>query len=279
MTVIAAVCGALIVAGLGALGWGLLPRPVVERAERRPRSYRAGRVRSDQVVGALVGGVVALALTRWPVAAVAGAAGAWQAVVALRRPKDDTAERAEAVALWAEILRDGLGTSMEIETVLRTTAPIAPQLIRHDVEAATARLAYVPYDDVLDDLAAKLDASSGDMVVAALRLAGRSGGRQVRDVLDSVSKAAYSDADALRRVEVARQRPRSSARLVVGIVMGTVVISAVLFRRWLEPYASPGGQLALAVIALWCWGAMWWMSRMSRVEMPARFSARREVSP
>jgi tight adherence protein B len=176
MTVIAALCGALIVAGLGALGWGVLPRPVVERVERRPWSSWAGRVRSDQVAGALVGGVVALALTRWPVAAVAGAAGAWQAVAALRRPKDDTAERAEAVALWAEILRDGLGTSMEIETVLRTTAPIAPQLIRHDVEAATARLAYVPYDDVLDELAAKLDASSGDMVVAALRC-GTSGRR------------------------------------------------------------------------------------------------------
>jgi Flp pilus assembly protein TadB len=135
----------------------------------------------------------------------------------------------------------------------------------------------VPYDDVLDDLAQGLDASSGDMVVAALRLAGRSGGRQVREVLDSVAKAAYSDADTLRRVEVARQRPRSSARLVVGIVVGTVVISAVAFRRWLEPYASPGGQVALAVIAVWCWAAMWWMSRMSRVAMPARFSARREV--
>jgi Flp pilus assembly protein TadB len=237
------------------------------------------QVRADQVVAAVFGGLLALVLTRWPVAGVVGAAGAWQAVAALRRPRDDTAQRAEAIALWAEILRDGLGTSMEIETVLRTTAPIAPQLIRADVEAATARLAYMPYDDVLDELADKLDASSGDMVVSALRLAGRSGGRQVRDVLDSVAKAAYSDADTLRRVEVARERPRSSARLVVGIVVGTVVISAVAFRRWLEPYASPTGQIALAIIALWCWAAMWWMSRMSKVDMPARFSARREVLP
>jgi hypothetical protein len=35
----------------------------------------------------------------------------------------------------------------------------------------------------------------------------------------------------------------------------------------------------LAIIALWCWAAMWWMSRMSKVDMPARFSARREVLP
>jgi hypothetical protein len=278
MTVVVATCGAMIVAGLLALAWGLVPRPVGDTNTRRARTRWQLRVKADQVLAALAGGALALALTRWPVAAVAGAVGAWQAVVALRRPRDDTAERAEAVALWAEILRDGLGTSMEIETVLRATAPVAPQLIRSDVEAATARLAYVPYDDVLDDLAQRLDASSGDMVVAALRLAGRSGGRQVREVLDSVAKAAYSDADTLRRVEVARQRPRSSARLVVGIVVGTVVISAVVFRRWLEPYASPGGQVALAIIALWCWAAMWWMSRMSRVAMPARFSARREAS-
>jgi Flp pilus assembly protein TadB len=279
MTVVVALCGALIVAGLLALGWGLVPRPRREPGERRSWAMWPAQVRADQVVAAVFGGLLALVLTRWPVAGVVGAAGAWQAVAALRRPRDDTAQRAEAVALWAEILRDGLGTSMEIETVLRTTAPIAPQLIRADVEAATARLAYMPYDDVLDELADKLDASSGDMVVSALRLAGRSGGRQVRDVLDSVAKAAYSDADTLRRVEVARERPRSSARLVVGIVVGTVAISAVAFRRWLEPYASPSGQIALAIIALWCWAAMWWMSRMSQVEMPARFSARREVLP
>jgi hypothetical protein len=258
MTVVVATCGAMIVAGLLGVAWGLVPRPHDDTRPRRDWARWQLRVKADLVLAALAGGALALALTRWPVAAVAGAAGAWQAVVALRRPGDDTAERAEAVALWAEILRDGLGTSMEIETVLRATAPVAPQLIRSDVEAATARLAYVPYDDVLDDLAQRLDASSGDMVVAALRLAGRSGGRQVREVLDSVAKAAYSDADTLRRVEVARQRPRSSARLVVGIVVGTVVISAVAFRR--------------------CWAAMWWMSRMSRVEMPARFSARREAS-
>ncbi|HKE76053.1 MAG TPA: hypothetical protein VKB57_20715 [Acidimicrobiales bacterium] len=277
MTVIVAMCGAMIVAGLLALGWGLVPRPVRAPHNRPTSRWWHAEVGGDQIAAAVAGGLVALALTRWPVVAVIGAAGAWQAMAALRRPRDDTAARAEAVALLAEILRDGLGTSMEIETVLRTTAPIAPQLIRHDVEAATARLAYVPYDDVLDELADKLDCSSGDMVVAALRLAGRSGGRQVRDVLDSVAKAAYSDADTLRRVEVARQRPRSSARMVVGIVVGTVVLSALVFRRWLAPYGSPGGQVALAIIALWCWAAMWWMARMSRVDMPGRFSARTQT--
>ena len=97
-------------------------------------------------------------------------------------------------------------------------------------------------------------------------------------MLDSVAKAAYSDADTLRRVEVARERPRSSARLVVGIVVGTVAICgrAPPLARALR---LPGGQIALAIIALWCWAAMWWMSRMSRVAMPARFSARREVLP
>jgi len=275
MTALAALCGSAIVAGVLLVVIGVRPRPV--RAERRARIHRptvTRQVRLDLVGWAAAGGLAALAVTRWPVAAVVGAVGAWQAAVALGRPKDDSATRAEAIALWAEILRDALGTSWEIETVLKATASTAPRLIRADVEAATERLAYASFDEVLDDLAVRLGNGSGDLVVAALRLAGRSGGRQVREILDAVAGAAYDEADTLRRIEVARQRPRSSARTVSGIVVATIVGSALLFRDWLAPYDTAGGQIALAVIAAWCGASMVWMARMSRVEMPARFTAR-----
>jgi hypothetical protein len=114
-------------------------------------------------------------------------------------------------------------------------------------------------------------------VVVALRLAGRSGGRQVRDILDSVAAAAYAEASALRRVEVARARPRSSTRLVAAIVVVSITLSAVLFRDWMDPYETAAGQLVLGVIVLWCGGALWWMARMTDVALPARFTARREM--
>jgi Flp pilus assembly protein TadB len=275
MTLLAALCGATVVAGVLLLVAGLRPHAETERpGARRPTAF-AGSLRPERILWAVAGGALALVVTRWPVAAAVGALGAWQVAAAVGRPDDDSAARAEAIALWAEILRDALGTSWEIETVLKATAPTAPRLIRADVEAATERLAYVSFDEVLDDLAARLGDGSGDLVVSALRLAGRSGGRQVRDILDSVSEAAYDEADALRRIDVARERPRSSARLVAAIVVVTVVASAVLFRDWLEPYDRVEGQLALGAIAAWCGAAMWWMARMARVDMPARFTARR----
>jgi hypothetical protein len=108
-------------------------------------------------------------------------------------------------------------------------------------------------------------------------LAGRSGGRQVREILDSVAVAAYGEADALRRIDVARARLRSSARLVAGIVVVSIVSSAVLFSEWMDAYDTAAGQVVLGLVVLWCGGALWWMARMTNVVLPARFIARREV--
>jgi Flp pilus assembly protein TadB len=190
------------------------------------------------------------------------------------RRATDPAAMAEAIALWTEILRDALGTSWEIETVLRATAPTAPRLIRAEVIRATDKLDYATLDEVLDELAVNLGGGVGDLVIVALRLAGRSGGRQVRGVLDATARTAYNEAEMLRRIEVARQSPRTSARLVTGITVVAVLGTVVFFRDWVEPYGTPSGQVVLAFMAAWCGGALWWMSRMTNVRLPARFTAR-----
>jgi tight adherence protein B len=282
MALAAALGGSMIVAGLvavvaGLRGWA----PAVDDAGSLRRSVGsvgqrfAALCRVDRLGWAAAGAVLAFVVTGWPVAAVIGGVGAWVAATALGRRADDAAARAEATALWAEILRDALGTSWEIETVLKATAPTAPRLIRADVMAATDRLAYESFDGVLDDLGARLGGGTGDLVIAALRLAGRSGGRQVREILDSVAAAAYHEAEMLQRIEVARQSPRTSARLVTAITVLSMAGTAVFFRDWVAPYGSATGQVALALIAGWCGLALAWMARMSRVDVPARFAAGR----
>ena len=223
------------------------------------------QVRADQVVAAVFGGLLALVLTRWPVAGVVGAAGAGMRPPCGACGADDTAQRAEAVALWAEILRDGLGTSMEIETVLRTTAPIAPQLIRADVEAATARLAYMPYDDVLDELADKLDASSGDMVVSCAAPRGPAPAA-ARSVTCSTRWPRPPTATPTRCA--ASRWPANGPQLGPtggrhrgwdrGDLRGRAPPMAGALR-------SPAARSPWRSSRLWCWAAMWWMSRMSRV--------------
>jgi hypothetical protein len=277
MTAAAALAGMVLAGGVVMVIYGVRLREV---PPRRLRGWPGlGGWHPEHLLVGVVGAAVAFAATRWPVAAIVAGVGAWQVVVvALRRPRENRAERAEAIALWAEILRDGLGTAWELETVLRSTASTAPRLIRAEVEAATERLDYASLDEALDDLAVRLGGDScGDLVVVALRLAGSSGGRQVRDILDSVAAAAYAEASALRRVEVARARPRSSTRLVAAIVVVSITLSSVLFRDWMDPYETAAGQLVLGVIVLWCGGALWWMARMTDVALPARFTARREM--
>jgi hypothetical protein len=265
----------VLLAGVVMVIYGV-QRRLAQPRERRRLTFEGWH--TERAAAAVAGAAAVFALTGWPVAAVVGGVGAWQAVAVWRRPKDNAAARADAVALWAEILRDALGTAWELETVLRSTAPTAPRLIRADVEEVTERLDYASLDEVLDDLAVRLGDSCGDLLVCALRLAGRSGGRQVREILDSVAVAAYGEADALRRIDVARARPRSSARLVAGIVVVSIVSSAVLFSEWMDAYDTLTGQVVLGLVVLWCGGALWWMAGMTNVVLPARFIARREVA-
>ena len=174
--------------------------------------------------------------------------------------------RTEAIALWAEMLRDAIGTARGIEGVLVATAATSPVAIRSELKTMALRLQHEPLDIVLDGLAADLDHPLGDLVVTALRLTSTAGGRQVRDVLNSLAAAAYAEADSHRRVEVAREKPRTAMRYTAIIIAGFVVVLIVFSRRYLAPYGSALGQLVLAVVGAYWAAGFWWMNRMGRVE-------------
>jgi Flp pilus assembly protein TadB len=219
-----------------------------------------------------------LVLTRWPVAALA--AGAAAALLSgpgspLRR-RSEGAEIAEALTVWAEMLRDATGTPRGIEGVLVATAGGAPLAIRPAVLRLAQRLPYDPLGPALDDLADDLAHPVGDLVVTALRLAARSGGRQIRTVLDDLASVAREEARMHRRIEVARARPRADMRAVLVIMGLFIAVFSVVGRDYLAPYASPGGQLVLAlVVAIWA-AAVWAMARMGRSQEIERFLVRAE---
>jgi Flp pilus assembly protein TadB len=226
----------------------------------------------------MIGGAafVTLVLTRWPVAAIA----AGLAVALLSGSKSALgrhtaeADMAEALTAWAEMLRDATGTPRGIEGVLVATAAGAPALIRPAVARVAQRLPYDPLDRVLDDLAGDLDHPVGDLVVTALRLAARSGGRQIRSVLDDLATMAREEARMHRRIEVARARPRADMRSVLAIMGGFVLLFSIGARTYLEPYGTALGQLVLAVvICVWA-AAIWAMARLGRTTEVERFLAR-----
>ncbi|MDQ6797936.1 MAG: hypothetical protein M3011_07945, partial [Actinomycetota bacterium] len=103
-----------------------------------PRATGLGR----RATVAIVVGVFAGLVTRWPVVALLSAAGAWTAPSlwgskkALGRSKEIT----EAVAGWAELMRDTLAAGVGLEGAIVRSAPLAPDAIRVAVVDLAARL-------------------------------------------------------------------------------------------------------------------------------------------
>jgi tight adherence protein B len=273
VTGLALVEGIAVVVGLLLAASGLRRAPVRLDPPRRP--WRHLEIPSPERLAAVGASALAVLLfTRWPVAALAASiAVAFGTSPSLRRRVDD-AEKAEALTVWAEMLRDATGTPRGIEGVLVATAPSAPPPIRAQVQRLARRLPYDPLDVALSDLATDLDDPVGDLVVTALRLSARSGGRQIRAVLDDLASVAREKARMHRRIDVARARPRSDMRAVIVVMGAFVVLFVLLARDYLAPYGTGVGQTVLGLVAA-CWAAgVWAMARLARPRSLERFLAR-----
>lgn len=271
MTTLAAVAGLLVASGLW-LALSSLRAVPVRHAPGSPLTR--WRLDHRRLTTAAVAALGTWILTRWIVAAVAGGVAGWLAAgtpgVKHRRSLD---KRTEAIALWAEMLRDAIGTARGVEGVLVATAATAPLPIRPEVQRMARRLQRESLDSVLDDLADDLNHPIGDLVVTALRLTSTAGGRQVRDVLTNLAIAAYAEAESRRRIEVARERPRSAMRYTALIIGGFVGLLVVFSRKYLDPYDSALGQIVLVFVGFYWAAGFGWMHRMGRMEPIERFLA------
>lgn len=269
MTSMAVVCGLLVFGGLMLAASGLRQVPVKPPRSRTKRQFEVPTPERVVVIGGSMFGL--LLLTRWPVAALAAGLSAWFLTSPALKQRTDGADIADALTIWAEMLRDATGTPRGIEGVLVATAGGAPAAIRPHVVRLARRLPYEPLEEALDGLADDLEHPIGDLVVTALRLAARSGGRQIRAVLDDLANVAREEAQMHRRVEVARARPRADMRSVLAIMGVFVVLFIVIARDYLSPYGTVAGQLFLCVvIAMWAAGIAA-MSAMGRSRPVERF--------
>lgn len=276
MTGLALFAGMALMAGLLLVVSGLRRRP--ERP--RPRRPGAGFVvpSPERVTLVCASGAIVLALTRWPVAALGVGVAVALGSAPERRRRGNEVAAAEALTSWAEMLRDATGTPRGIEGVLVATAADVPELVRPHALRLARRLPFEPLDDVLGDLADDLDHPVGDLIVTALRLSARSGGREIRAVLDDLAGVAREEARMYRRIEVSRARPRSDMRAVLVIMAVFIGLFTLGARSYLAPYGTAAGQVVLAaVIGTWALGAVA-MARLGRPRPVERFLVWREVS-
>lgn len=274
---LAALAGAGVGLGLTLILAGLVPtdrnpetgpgRAEAPARLRRPASWwrRLGL--------AVAFGVLAGWWTGWPVATVLGAGGVWWLPGLLGPDREHTAAVAkiEAVAGWAEQLRDTLAAASGLEQAITATARTAPAVVRPAVVTLAARIrAGERLPVALAAARRELADPTADLVVAALMMAAQQQARQLADLLAALAAAAREEAAGRMRTAVARARVRTSVRVIVGATLGLAAVLAVLNSAYLAPYDGVEGQLVLAGVGAMFTVAFGWLARIARPPMTSR---------
>jgi hypothetical protein len=272
--VVAAVLG--FGAGLWLIVTGWSPRPSFDAAESTP-SNRSGvtssAITKERAVRAAVGAAFVFAVSRWPAAAVAGGLLGWFApeLFASRSSRDASLARTEAIASWTEMLRDTIASAHGLEAAIATTAPVAPDAIRPEVEQLARSLKHTSLPQALQRFAVDVAHPISDLVVASLTVAANGAVRDLAELLGMLADSARDEAAMQLRVEASRARMRTAVRVISGVTVVTALGLVVLNRTYVEVYATVTGQVVLVVIAA-AWGAaLWWLASMSRFQQPERF--------
>jgi tight adherence protein B len=270
VTLLAAATGVLAAAGVLLVVSGL--RPVDPAAGSRGVRVRRP-IPTSRFLPAFGAALLAAAVTRWPVAVLGIGIGAWYwpEIFGGRAAQERATKRTEAVAAWTEMLRDTISSAHGLEQAVVTTAAVAPAPIRTEVTALAIRLERQPLDVALQAFGSDLSHPTGDLVVAALKLAARGSVGELSELLGTLAVAARDEAAMRLRVEAARSRLRTAVRVIAGCTLATAVGLMMLNRPYLDVYSTPAGQVVLGLVAVTWAAGLVWLTRMGRFIEPARF--------
>jgi tight adherence protein B len=277
MVMLAGVLGALC--ALGVVTFAVAMRPVVpgEVPASSSRTTVALRDRVENFMLRLALGVGAAVVigvvTRWPMAALLVGVAGFMAPSMLGGEAQRKAKlaRIEAMAAWAEMLRDTMAGSGGLEQSIVATAGVAPGPIRPEVLRLAARLERERLAPALRAFADEIDDASGDLVVAALILAADKSPKRLGDLLGRLATSARAEITMRMRIEAGRARTRTSVK-VVTIATAVFATFLVLFNSdYLDAYDSVLGQGVLAVIGACFAAAYYWLARSFRIDVEERF--------
>ncbi|MDT0263611.1 type II secretion system F family protein [Jatrophihabitans lederbergiae] len=226
-----------------------------------------------RLLASLGAGVFVGAVTGWVVGALLAAVGVWALPRVLGPDRANTARiaRFEAVASWAEMLRDTLSAAAGLEQAILVTAPLTPDAIRDPATAAAARLRdghrLAP---VLRGLGEELADPTADLVLSALVLAAEQRARDLGELLGTLA-AAREHAALRMSIAAGRAQARSEVRITVGVTITFALGLLLLDRRYLSAYDTSAGQLVLLVVGALFAAGFALTARIARISEPARF--------
>jgi Flp pilus assembly protein TadB len=225
--------------------------------------------RSTLVVGAAF---IAWLVTGLPAVAVlcAAAAGVGPMLIGLRRRRDVAIARSDALAAWAEMLRDTIASHAGLSEAIAITARVAPAPIRPEVQALAVRAERDSLTDALRRFAADVADPVADLIVASLVIAADRQAQRLAELLAGIASAAREQSAMRMRVETGRARTYASSKALVVITLGLAVALMLFSPTFMEPYDSATGQAVLLVIGGLFVGALWGLVELGRPVAPPR---------
>lgn len=254
---------------LGIRGATVGEAPAIGRGARRVD--RLG-LRAALAVG---GAAVLWLLAGWPVGMLLAAVGGFVAptLAGAKRRRQQAIEDIEAIAGWAEQLRDTIGAAAGLQEAIAVTARVAPLGIRPSVRDLATGMRRRPLSVELRRFAATVDDPAADQIAIALILASERRGQNLTRLLSDIAASARDDATMRIRTETSRAQTYSDAKVVSGIVVGMFGFMMVFNRGYLDAFDRLTGQLVLAVVGVLWATALYGIAQLSVVRRPPRLLA------
>lgn len=243
------------------------PVPVVlDLRDSEGRSGSSVEVDSRRAVVAVAVGVGVLLVFRWPVVAVAAVVATYCAPGLVRGDGMSAyIARTEAVATWLESLRDSMSASRGLEGAIRSTALSGPIAIRPELLVLVDEIdGGVPMRDALVRLSDRLNHSVSDLAIATLVMAVDGDAVKINPVLNQVAESSREMAANSATIYAQRASARTATRLTIALILLLVPVLFLMFRDFLAPYATPVGQVALAMFLAGFGVCLYWIHSLSK---------------
>ncbi len=227
-------------------------------------------------IGLGLGVAVAMGLLAlWPVAIVLAFLGGYVAptIAGAKARREAAVNKTEAIASWAEQLRDVIGSAAGLQEAISVTADLAPIEIRADVQQIRNGLLYEDLPMLLRQFAQRVDDPAADQIVVSLVLAATRSSGNLTDLLNETAVAARAEASMRMRMEVSRAQSYAAAKAATYIVLGMFAFLLLFNSDYLEPYGTFEGQLVLGAVGLLWSFAVQGLAALARVRRPERVLA------
>ncbi|HQZ33345.1 MAG TPA: hypothetical protein PK020_02915 [Ilumatobacteraceae bacterium] len=249
-------------------------RGVAVKETRVERSFRWEDVWWRAVI-VLVAFVAGWVLTGWPAAGgiAAGCATVMPLLSGTRRNRQRIEARSDAVASWAEMVRDTISSHAGLREAIAVTARVAPVPIRAEVQALAVRAERESLPGALRRFADEVGDPVADLVVASLVIAAERQAQRLAELLTEIAKSAREHAAMRSRVETGRARTYASSRALVAITLGLAVVLMLFSPQFMKPYDTFTGQVVMLGIGALFVGALWSLVQLGRPAAAPRLLA------